>query len=177
MLQALKKKNLTITQAEIDACANFYKGNVLVGSQDATLYCFGARTGKVIWKHQIEDQIRGSPTVVEDRCFVAGCDGKLHIIDLKTGKFKPEYAGKMNFYLAAVDDIKRHKDDQPSIGLILCRNKNEVVVEYSLGDFAKPLGVSEYTLTEALPENLRGSLPTVEELEAGLEEFPGSDSS
>ena len=80
------------TDAEIDSSVNFYQGNVLVGSQDATLYCLKARVaperkkGELVWKHAIEDQIRCSPTIVDDRCFVAGCDGKLHIIDLKTGK-------------------------------------------------------------------------------------------
>jgi predicted nuclease of restriction endonuclease-like (RecB) superfamily len=94
------------------------------------------------------------------RCYV--------VIDLKTGKFKPEYAGKMNFYLAAVDDLMRHEDDRPSIGLILCREKNKVVAEYSLRDMSKPIGVPEYKLTEALPEELASSLPTVEQLESEL---------
>jgi predicted nuclease of restriction endonuclease-like (RecB) superfamily len=97
------------------------------------------------------------------RCYV--------VIDLKTGKFKPEYAGKMNFYLAAVDDIKRHKDDQPSIGIILCREKNKLIVEYSLRDMTKPIGVPEYQLTEALPEELAGQFPTVGQLEAELGEI------
>jgi predicted nuclease of restriction endonuclease-like (RecB) superfamily len=94
------------------------------------------------------------------RCFV--------VIDLKTVEFKPEYAGKMNFYLSAADDLLRHETDNPSIGLILCRTKNKIVVEYALRDTAKPIGVSEYQLTENLPENLRGNLPTIEEIEAGL---------
>ena len=73
-------------EAEIDAGPNFYKDNVLFGSQDATLYCLNADKGELVWKYTIEDQIRCSPTVVENRCFVAGCDGKLHIIDLDKGK-------------------------------------------------------------------------------------------
>ena len=77
----------------------------------------------------------------------------------------------MNFYLAAVDDILRHKDDQPSIGIILCREKNKVIVEYSLRDMNKPIGVPEYKLTEALPDDLSGQLPTVEQLEAKLQEI------
>ena len=97
------------------------------------------------------------------RCYV--------VIDLKTGKFKPEYAGKMNFYLAAVDDIKRHKDDQPSIGIILCRSKNELIVEYSLRDMSKPIGVPQYQLTEALPKELAAQLPTVDQLEAELKDI------
>jgi predicted nuclease of restriction endonuclease-like (RecB) superfamily len=96
------------------------------------------------------------------RCFV--------VIDLKMSEFKPEYAGKMNFYLSAVDDLLRHKDDQPSIGIILCKAKNKVIVEYALRDTRKPIGVSGYKLTGSLPKKLQGKLPTIEELEAGLAE-------
>jgi predicted nuclease of restriction endonuclease-like (RecB) superfamily len=94
------------------------------------------------------------------RCFVA--------IDLKIGAFQPEDAGKMNFYLSAVDDLLRGEQDQPAIGLILCREKNRVIVEYALRDLSKPIGVSAYQLTRALPAELKGSLPTIEELEAEL---------
>jgi len=90
------------------------------------------------------------------------------VIDLKIGEFEPEYAGKMNFYLSAVDAQLRHPDDQPSIGLILCRNKDRVVVEYALRDVNKPIGISAYELTQALPEQYEGSLPTIEQLEAEL---------
>jgi predicted nuclease of restriction endonuclease-like (RecB) superfamily len=96
------------------------------------------------------------------RCFV--------VIDLKMSEFKPEYAGKMNFYLSAVDDLLRHKDDQPSIGIILCKAKNKVIVEYALRDTRKPIGVSGYKLTESLPKKLQGKLPTIKELEAELAE-------
>lgn len=88
------------------------------------------------------------------RCFV--------VIDLKSDAFKPEYAGKMNFYLSAVDDLMRHESDAPSIGLILCRDKNKIIVEYSLKDQIKPIGVSDYKL---LPDELRENLPTAEEIE------------
>jgi predicted nuclease of restriction endonuclease-like (RecB) superfamily len=94
------------------------------------------------------------------RCFV--------VIDLKMGTFKPEYAGKMNFYLSAVDDLLRHPADQPSIGVILCKSRNVVVAEYALRDTVKPIGISEYLATVSLPADLKGSLPTVEELEAEL---------
>ncbi|WP_263349703.1 PDDEXK nuclease domain-containing protein [Acidicapsa acidisoli] len=94
------------------------------------------------------------------RCFV--------VIDLKMGPFKPEYAGKMNFYLAAIDDLLRHKDDQPSIGIILCKSKNAVIAEYALREATRPIGVSAYRLTTSLPTNLRGNLPTIKELEAEL---------
>jgi predicted nuclease of restriction endonuclease-like (RecB) superfamily len=90
------------------------------------------------------------------------------VIDLKKGDFKPEYAGKMNFYCSAVDDILKHPTDQQTIGLILCETKNMVFAEYALRDIHKPIGVSEYELTRALPENLKGSLPSIEEIEAEL---------
>ncbi|HEY6271641.1 MAG TPA: PDDEXK nuclease domain-containing protein [Terriglobales bacterium] len=90
------------------------------------------------------------------------------VIDLKMQDFQPEFGGKMNFYLSAIDDLLRHPDDQPSIGIILCKSKNKIVAEYALRDLRKPVGVSEYRLTEALPKRLRASLPSVEELEASL---------
>jgi predicted nuclease of restriction endonuclease-like (RecB) superfamily len=96
------------------------------------------------------------------RCYV--------VIELKMTTFQPEYSGKMNFYVSAVDDLLRHSDDRPTIGIILCRGKNKkAVVEYALRDLNKPIGVSSFQLTEAIPEHLQGSLPTVEELEAELE--------
>jgi predicted nuclease of restriction endonuclease-like (RecB) superfamily len=94
------------------------------------------------------------------RCYV--------VIDLKTVSFQPEFAGKMNFYLSAVNSLLRHSDDQPSIGLILCKTKNQVIVEYALEDYTKPIGISEYRLAESLPDKLQGSLPTIEELESEL---------
>jgi predicted nuclease of restriction endonuclease-like (RecB) superfamily len=90
------------------------------------------------------------------------------VIDLKMRSFTPEDAGKMSFYLSAIDDLLRHEQDQPTIGLILCKTKNKVVAEYALRGMTKPIGVSEMQLLEALPENLKGSLPTIEELEAEL---------
>ena len=98
---------------------------------------------------------------------------KLHcyvVIELKKGKFKPEYAGKVNFYCSVVDDVLRHEHDNPTIGLILCQANDRVVAEYTLRDINKPIGVSEYELTRALPDNLKSSLPTVEEIEERLEE-------
>ncbi len=90
------------------------------------------------------------------------------VIDLKMKSFAPEFAGKMNFYLSAVDDLLRHADDQPSIGLILCKTKDRFVAEYALRDINKPIGIAEYRLAESLPEKLRGSLPTIEDLENEL---------
>jgi len=90
------------------------------------------------------------------------------VIDLKKGAFKPEYAGKMNFYCSVVDDRLRHATDHPTIGLILCQDKNRIVAEYALRDVKKPIGVSEYELTRALPDSLRSALPTIEEIEREL---------
>jgi predicted nuclease of restriction endonuclease-like (RecB) superfamily len=95
------------------------------------------------------------------RCFV--------VIDLKVEAFKPEFSGKMSFYVSAVDDLLKHRDDMPTIGIILCKNKKQKIVEYSLRDMNKPIGVSTYQLREALPEQLQGSLPTIEQLQAELE--------
>ena len=90
------------------------------------------------------------------------------VVELKNRKFIPEYAGKLNFYLSAVDSLLKRIDDQPTIGLLLCRDKNNIEVEFALRDMNKPMGVSEYTLVEALPDNLKGSMPTVEEIEKDL---------
>ncbi len=99
------------------------------------------------------------------RCFV--------VIELKKGEFKPEYAGKMNFYCSAVDDILKNEADNPTIGLILCESKNRIFAEYALKDINKPIGISEYELTRALPENLKSSLPSIEEIEIELIEEKG----
>ena len=74
----------------------------------------------------------------------------------------------MNFYLSAVNDLLRHPDDQPTIGIILCKTRDRFVAEYALRDINKPIGISEYRLAESLPEKLKGSLPTIEELECEL---------
>lgn len=93
------------------------------------------------------------------------------VIELKMTDFKPEYAGKLNFYLTAVDKQLKHETDNPTIGLILCKSKNKLVVEYALQDMTKPMGVSSFSvrLLESLPEKLKGQLPTVEQLEAEME--------
>jgi len=93
------------------------------------------------------------------------------VVELKNRKFIPEYAGKLNFYLSAVDSLLKRDDDQPTIGLLLCRDKNNIEVEFALRDMNKPMGVSEYTLVEALPDNLKGALPTVEEIENDLQQL------
>ena len=92
---------------------------------------------------------------------------KLHcyiVVELKNTEFKPEYAGKLNFYLSAVDDMIKSELDNPSIGIILCREKDKISVEYSLKDINKPIGVSSYEITKFLPKDILDSLPTEEEL-------------
>lgn len=105
------------------------------------------------------------------RCYV--------VIDLKTRPFKPEHAGKMNFYLSAVDDLLRHPDDKPSIGIILCKTRSQVIAEYALRDLAKPVGIARYKtrLVETLPDALKGELPTVQQIQkelAGPDKVPAT---
>lgn len=99
---------------------------------------------------------------LELRCFV--------VIDLKIGEFKAEFAGKMNFYCSAVDDLLAREGDKPTIGLILCRDKDKLIAEYSLRGLKNPIGVSEYQLTQSLPKELKSSLPSIEDIERELEE-------
>lgn len=92
------------------------------------------------------------------------------VVELKSVPFDPAFVGQLNMYLSAVDDLMKHADDKPTIGLLLCRSKDKVVVEYALRDVSKPIGVAQWEtkIVESLPEELRGSLPTVEEIEAEL---------
>lgn len=96
------------------------------------------------------------------RCYV--------VIELKTGDFKPEYVGQLNFYLSAVDGILKKEQDNPSIGLLLCKSKNNVVAEYSLKDISKPIGVSEYKITSSLPDDLEKQLPSVEDIQKRIKD-------
>ena len=91
------------------------------------------------------------------------------VIELKSGKFKPEYTGKLNFYLSAIDSQLKKEFDNPTIGILLCKSKDKIEAEYALRDINKPVGISEYRLTEAIPENIKYKLPTIEELENELE--------
>lgn len=99
------------------------------------------------------------------RCFV--------VIELKTGKFIPEFASKLNFYLNVVDDTLKHEADQPSIGILICKERNKVVAEYALRGISKPIGVSEYELTEKIPASLKGKLPTTKAIQAELKGMNG----
>ena len=87
------------------------------------------------------------------------------VIELKTGDFKPEYAGQLNFYLSAVDGILKKDTDNPSIGLLLCKSKNNLVAEYALKDMSKPIGISEYKIINVLPEELEKQLPSIEDIQ------------
>lgn len=95
------------------------------------------------------------------RCYV--------VIELKAGDFKPEHLGQLGFYLTAVDRQVKAAEDQPTIGLLLCKSKNKVVAEYALGDKTQPMGIAEYKLREALPETLEASLPSIEQIERELD--------
>lgn len=98
------------------------------------------------------------------RCYV--------VVELKAGEFQPEYAGKLNFYLSAVDSQLKHPEDNPSLGLLLCKSRDRVVAEYALRDMNKPIGVAEYQLVQALPDNLQTDLPRIEDIER---EFQDAD--
>ena len=94
------------------------------------------------------------------RCYV--------VIELKGGKFKPEHLGQLGFYLTAVDRQVKHAQDNPTIGLLLCKSKNKVVAEYALGDKTQPMGIAKYKLLESLPAELQTSLPSIEQIEREL---------
>ncbi len=99
---------------------------------------------------------------LELRCYV--------VIELKAGIFKPEHTGKLNFYLSAVDTLVKRKEDNPTIGILLCKKKDKVEAEFSLRDINKPIGISNYLLTKAIPDEIKTKLPTVEQLENELSE-------
>lgn len=92
------------------------------------------------------------------------------VVELKTEKFKPEFAGKLNFYVTAVNKQMKSEQDNPTIGLLICKDKDDVVAEYALDDISQPIGIAAYELTKVLREELKSSLPTVEEIEYKLSE-------
>lgn len=94
------------------------------------------------------------------RCYV--------VIELKTGKFKPEHLGQLGFYMTAVDRQVKSEHDNPTFGLLLCKSKNKVVAEYALGDKCQPMGIAEFKLLESLPAELQTSLPSIEQIEREL---------
>ena len=148
---------------------NGWSRNVLVHQIESNLYQRQVLADKVTnFEHRLPSQyhlkVGGDDFYIDLlfynlnlRCYV--------VIELKTGDFKPEYAGQLNFYLSAVDGILKKEQDNPSIGLLLCKSKNNVVVEYSLKDISKPIGVSEYKITSSLPDDLEKQLPSVEDIQ------------
>jgi predicted nuclease of restriction endonuclease-like (RecB) superfamily len=93
------------------------------------------------------------------------------VIELKNTKFKPEYTGKLNFYLSAVDSLIKEESENPTIGILLCKDKNNIEAEFALRDINKPIGISEIQFVEKLPDNLKSALPTIEEIENELKKF------
>ena len=91
------------------------------------------------------------------------------MFELKIGKFKPEYAGKLNFYINTVDEQIKSQEHKPTIGVLLCKTPNQTVVKYALKGIKTPIGVADYEFAKALPKNLKSELPSIEELEAVLE--------
>ncbi len=94
------------------------------------------------------------------RCYV--------VVELKTGDFKPEYAGQLNFYLSAVDNQLKQESDNPTIGIILCKSWDKIIAEYALQNITKPMGVSEYKLSRVIPKKLSKALPSLKEIETEL---------
>lgn len=92
------------------------------------------------------------------------------VVELKTEKFKPEFAGKLNFYVTAVNKNMKSEDDNPTIGILICKDKDDVVAEYALDDISQPIGIAQYELTKVLREEFKSSLPTIEEIEKELTE-------
>ncbi|MDR2763248.1 MAG: PDDEXK nuclease domain-containing protein [Planctomycetaceae bacterium] len=90
------------------------------------------------------------------------------VIELKTIKFKPEFTGKLNFYVSAIDGIFKSEEDKPTIGILICREKNKTIVEYALKDMSQPIGISSYEISRVLPESFKSSLPTIEDIEMEL---------
>lgn len=132
--------------------------------RDVTKFFLGLDKGFALLGNQYRLKVGGEDFYIDLlfynvnlRCYV--------VIELKTGEFEPEYAGKLNFYLSAVDDILKKEDDNPSIGLLLCKSKDNVVAEYSLRDITKPTGVNEYRITNNLPKELEKQLPSVEDIQ------------
>ena len=132
--------------------------------KDITKLLLELGTGFVFFGNQYHLNVGGDDFYVDLlfynlnlRCYI--------VIELKTGEFKPEYAGQLNFYLSAVDGMLKKDDDNSSIGLLLCKSKNALVAEYALKDMSKPIGVSEYKITNSLPEGLSRQLPSVEDIQ------------
>jgi predicted nuclease of restriction endonuclease-like (RecB) superfamily len=141
--------------------------NELIANIAKTIMELG--TGFAFYGHQYHVQVGNEDYYIDLlfyntklRCFV--------VIELKTGKFKPEYAGKLNFYLSAIDDTLKHEADNPSIGILLCKERDKLTAEYALKDINKPIGVSEYKLSDFVPAELMDTLPSAEDIERRIKD-------
>jgi predicted nuclease of restriction endonuclease-like (RecB) superfamily len=147
-----KRKGIIEREIERELVANIAKTIMELG------------TGFAFYGNQYHIEISGKDYYIDLlfynvklRCFV--------VIELKNTEFKPEYAGKLNFYLSAIDDTMKHESDNPSIGIMLCQSRDKLTAEYALKDINKPIGVSEYKLSDFVPEELADTLPSAEDIE------------
>ena len=131
--------------------------------KDITAFLLELGTGFAFVGHQYRLNVGGDDFYI-DLLFYNLNIRSYFVIELKTGDFKPEYAGQLNFYLSAVDGLLKKDGDNPTIGLLLCKSKNNLVAEYALKDMSKPIGVSEYQITGTLPEGLAEQLPSLEDI-------------
>ena len=136
--------------------------DALVG--DITKFLLELGTGFAFLGHQYHLNVGGEDFYIDLLFYNLNLRSYV-VIELKTGEFMPEYAGKLNFYLSAVDGILKKESDNPTIGLLLCKSKNNIIAEYSLKDISKPIGVSEYKVTGNLPKELADQLPSVEDIQ------------
>jgi predicted nuclease of restriction endonuclease-like (RecB) superfamily len=147
-----KRKGIIEREIERELVANIAKTIMELG------------TGFAFYGNQYHIEVSGKDYYIDLlfynvklRCFV--------VIELKNTEFKPEYAGKLNFYLSAIDDTMKHENDNPSIGIMLCQSRDKLTAEYALKDINKPIGVSEYKLSDFVPEELADTLPSAEDIE------------
>ena len=136
--------------------------------KDITKFLLELGTGFAFLGHQYHLSVGGEDFYIDLLFYNLNLRSYV-VIELKTGEFKPEYAGKLNFYLSAVDENLKKNDDNPTIGLLLCKSKNNLVAEYSLKDVSKPIGVSEYKITGNLPKELAKQLPSVEDIQKRIQ--------
>ena len=135
---------------------------------DITKFLLELGTGFAFLGHQYHINVGGDDFYIDLLFYNINLRSYV-VIELKTGEFKPEYAGKLNFYLSAVDEILKKESDNPTIGLLLCKSKNNLVAEYSLKDVSKPIGVSEYKVTGKLPKEYAKQLPSVEDIQKRIQ--------
>jgi len=146
---------------------DFSNYNELLKNMLETIHAARYRAYQSLNKHHISLNFSIGKLIVEShrilKCLV--------VVDLKVVEFEPEFAGKMNFYLELLDEQVKQEDDNPTIGIILCPEKDDIEVEYALRTSSKPIGVAEYKLTHELPEQLKGKIPTAGEIKKLLTKY------